>query len=249
MKARTTIRFAKRTLLAGALGGVLAAATTPLAFAQNTAATIRGKVDAPNAAGASIVAREVNTGFTTRTTVAADGTYLLSGMRPGRYEIKASADGKEIASSAATAQVGQSLNVDLAATSAQATTLQGVTVTAVSLAEADLRNSEIAKNITQEQIRSLPQNSRNFLNFAALAPGVSVPRDKDSKSFSAFGMDANQTNVFIDGANLKNNILQGGLVGQDSSKGNPFSQEAVQEFRVLTQNYKAEYEQDRKSVV
>lgn len=247
MKAHKTIRSAKRTLLACALaGGLLAAA--PGAFAQNTSASIRGKVDAPNAAGAVVVAREINTGFTTRTTAAADGTYLLSGMRPGQYEIKASVGDKEIASSSATAQVGQALSVDLAATAA-ATTLQGVTVTAESLAQADLRNSEIAKNITQEQIRSLPQNSRNFLNFAALAPGINVPRDKDSKSISAFGQDANQTNVFLDGANLKNNILQGGLVGQDSSKGNPFSQEAIQEFRVLTQNYKAEYEQAGTAII
>ena len=51
-----------------------------------------------------------------------------------------------------------------------------------------------------------------------------------------------QVNVFIDGVSLKSNVQQGGVVGQDVSRGNPFSQLAVKEFRVLTSNYKAEYE-------
>ena len=48
--------------------------------------------------------------------------------------------------------------------------------------------------------------------------------------------------MFIDGVSLKSNLQQGGIVGQDVSRGNPFSQLAVQEFRVLTSNFKAEYE-------
>jgi outer membrane receptor protein involved in Fe transport len=41
---------------------------------------------------------------------------------------------------------------------------------------------------------------------------------------------------------LKSNIQQGGIVGQDVSRGNPFSQLAVREFRVLSSNFKAEFE-------
>ena len=37
-------------------------------------------------------------------------------------------------------------------------------------------------------------------------------------------------------------VDEGGVIGQDSSRGNPFPQNAVQEFRVLTQNYSAEYQ-------
>ena len=55
-------------------------------------------------------------------------------------------------------------------------------------------------------------------------------------------MVAGQVNVFIDGVSLKSNIQQGGIVGQDASRGNPFGQDTIQEFRVDTQNYKAEYE-------
>src|SRR6185369_15049105 len=61
--------------------------------------------------------------------------------------------------------------------------------------------------------------------------------------------EARQTNVFIDGLSLKNNIIEGGVVGQDASRGNPFPQLAVAGFRVLTQNYKAEYEQAGSAII
>ena len=41
----------------------------------------------------------------------------------------------------------------------------------------------------------------------------------------------------------KNNILRGGVTGQDSSRGNPFPQSAIAEYKVITQNYKAEFDQ------
>jgi hypothetical protein len=59
----------------------------------------------------------------------------------------------------------------------------------------------------------------------------------------AGGQNFDNVNVFIDGVGQKNNILRGGLTGQDTSRGNPFPQSAISEYRVLTQNYKAELEQ------
>ena len=63
-----------------------------------------------------------------------------------------------------------------------------------------------------------------------------------NKEVTAGALPGFNTNVFIDGVSYKNDILLGGVVGQDSSRGNPFPQNAVQEFRVLTQNFKAEFE-------
>ena len=55
--------------------------------------------------------------------------------------------------------------------------------------------------------------------------------------------------MFIDGVSLKNKLREGGVAGQQNSRGNPFGQLAVQEFRVLTQNYKAEYEQAGAAII
>ena len=115
-------------------------------------------------------------------------------------------------------------------------------VTVVGELLVDMRTPEITTNVTDEQILHLPQNSRNFLNFAAMAPGVRVSDDETRKEITAGALGARSTNVFIDGVSYKNDVIEGGVIGQDASRGNPFPQNAVQEFQVVTQNYKAEYE-------
>lgn len=235
-----------------ALAGLLTAAALMPAtgLAQNSTATVRGHVNAPQGqAPTEIVATNLGNGFTVRAPVNAAGNYTLPSLAPGSYRIEAKGNGAS-ASQDVKVQVGQALTLNLdaaAASAASAQNLQGVTVTAASLIET--RTSEVGTNITQAQINTLPQNERNFLDFAKLVPGVIVSRDPNAKTFSAGGQSAENVNVFIDGASLKNNVLKGGIAGQDSTRGNPFSQEAVQEFRVLTQNYKAEYEQAGTAII
>src|SRR5205085_12699608 len=113
----------------------------------------------------------------------------------------------------------------------------------------DLRTPEASTNVTPRQIENLPQDDRNFLNFATLAPGIRLSTDPQRKTISSDAQPAEQTNVFIDGVSFKNDVLQGGLVGQDSSRGNPFPQNAVQEFRVITQNYSAQYDHASSAII
>ncbi|NII72306.1 outer membrane receptor for ferrienterochelin and colicin [Dyella sp. SG562] len=236
-----------------ALAGLLttAALLPAIGFAQNSTATVRGHVNAPQGQSPTeVVATNLGNGFTVRAPVNAVGNYTLPSLAPGSYRIEAKGNGAS-ASQEVKVQVGQALTLNLdaaaAASAVNAQNLQGVTVTAASLIET--RTSEVGTNITQAQINTLPQNERNFLDFAKLVPGVTVSRDPNAKTFSAGGQSAENVNVFIDGASLKNNVLKGGIAGQDSTRGNPFSQEAVQEFRVLTQNYKAEYEQAGTAII
>ncbi len=223
-----------------------------IASAQNSTATLRGQITAPQGQlPTDVVATNIATGFTNRSKVNASGNYTLVSLAPGTYNIVASGNGSS-ATQTVTVHVGQSLtlNLDAGATSvsaANALNLGGVTVSANTLIET--RTSEVAQNISQAQIANLPQNERNFLDFAQLVPGITISHDPTNKSFSSGGQSAENVNVFIDGASQRNDILKGGLVGQDSSRGNPFSQEAIAEYRVLTQNYKAEYEQAGTAII
>jgi hypothetical protein len=117
----------------------------------------------------------------------------------------------------------------------------------------ELRTSEVATNITPQQIQSLPTASRNFLDLAALAPGVTVSEDRVNslgfRTFAAGGSSPNQVNVFVDGTSLKNDLTGGGVSGQDASRGNPFPRNAIQEYRVITQNFKAEYQKATSAVI
>ena len=245
------------------LGSALLAATP--AFAQLTTSTIRGIVSNGKtvASGASITAKNVETNAITKATAGPDGSYVLTGIRPGTYDISFGAKGGASSTQRVSIEVGETatLNADTVAAveppPVPASKSNGeIVVTGRRLVET--KTSEIATNVSREQIENLPQNNRNFLNFAALAPGVRVANNETRRTFSGGGIsqDPNgeslgspQVNVFIDGVSLKSNIQQGGLVGQDASRGNPFSQLAVQEFRVLTSNFKAEFEDAGTSII
>jgi len=221
------------------------------AQAQLSTGTVRGTV-AGAPAGVRVEAINPETGVLRAVETREDGSYVISGLRPATYTIKAVSQNRAF-EQVVRLQVAQTLTVDLG--EAQGVTLETVTVVGTALA-VEMRTSEIGTNVTTEQIESLPQGSRNFLNFAQLAPGVRISRDEFRQQFSGGASNAQgdslssgQTNVFIDGVSLKSNIQQGGVAGQDSSRGNPFSQLAVQEFKVLTQNFKAEYEQAGSSVI
>jgi outer membrane receptor protein involved in Fe transport len=211
-------------------------------FAQSTSATIRGVVkdDTGGLPGATIVAKETTGGFSFDTTTGAEGSFTLAGLRPGTYDITVTMDQYKPAARRLQVLVGQNIDLDFRLT---ADLVYAENVTVVGDQAVDIKTSQIATNITAEQIRNLPQNDRNFLNFAALAPGVRVNAGSETnKEVTAGALPGFNTNVFIDGVSYKNDVLLGGVVGQDSSRGNPFPQNAVQEFRVLTQNFKAEFE-------
>ena len=217
--------------------------------AQGTAASIQGVIvdEAGALPGATIVARDTQSGFQYEAVAGADGSLTLSGLRPGTYEITVSMNQYKPQSKTVQVQVGQSLTTNFKITPDLLYTEQVQVVGTSRLVET--RTSEIATTVTAEQVRYLPQNQRNFLNFVALAPGARVSNDETRKQVTAGGLDATQVNVFIDGVSYKNDVLDGGVVGQDSSRGSPFPQTAVQEFQVLTQNYKAEHEKASSMVI
>lgn len=234
----TTTRSSRGKWLAMGLTALLCAAP---ALAQNRTGTIliglRKGGQAP-VSGVVVNAINTDTGLTTKATARADGSHVLIALEPGEYAITATeSDGKEVVR-IVTVQVGQTLDLDLdlaVETLGETVVVQGKYF--------DNSTSEVAVNVTREQINSLPQSSRNFLNFAQLAPGVRVSNNEFDKNFSSGALEARTGNVFVDGVSLKNNVIEGGVVGQDASRGNPFPQLAVSGLRVITQNYKAEYEQ------
>jgi outer membrane receptor protein involved in Fe transport len=237
MKAKH--RSLQRNLLSCALGAALGLAT-PLALAQSTGATVRGQVergDAP-AASARVTATNVATGLSRSVQTGAGGAYALVGLPPGTYKVEVDAGG-ETTSRTITLAIGQTANLDL---DVGMDTLEAMTVVGYTVAEN--RTSEIATYVTPKQIEALPQGSRNFLAFADIVPGMIFDTKGDgSTQLRSGAQSANGINVFIDGVGQKNYVLKGGISGQDGSRGNPFPQLAIGEYKVITSNYKAEYDQ------
>ncbi|MGY1409120.1 MULTISPECIES: TonB-dependent receptor [unclassified Luteimonas] len=240
-------RTLERSLLSAALAGLLLSAP---AFAQSTAATIRGEVmvDSTPAAQAQVTATNLATGLTRSVQTGAKGSYNLVGLPPGTYRIDVNANG-QASSQNVTVAVGQTATLDLGVGGVaetgrvgEATDLDAVVVTAQALVET--RTSEVATYVSQKQIESLPQGTRNFLAFADTVPGMQFTQGGDGSTRLRSGAQtANAINVFIDGVGQKNYVLAGGVSGQDSTRGNPFPQSAIGEYKVITSNYKAEFDQ------
>lgn len=235
----------KRTVVAWLLISLVAAG----ALAQATTATLRGKVtdDAGRGvANAEINAVSTSTGFVHTVKSGPDGSYLLAGLTPGTYNVIVAAPGREPLQRDLEVHVAQVLDVNFALTGAL-TLSEAVTVVGNQVVE--MKATEAGTNVTPQQIEALPQPDRNFLRMAQLAPGIAISNNPERRTFSANGLDAEQTNIFIDGVSYKNDVLLGGYAGGDSARGNPFPQNAVQEFKVLTNNFSAEYDHASSAVI
>jgi len=228
----------RSTKLRLVLGASVLAMTATLAFvdpalAANDTATLQGHA----APGSTVAATDTVTGQTVTVTAGADGQYVIVGLRPSNYHVVSGSTAEDI-----TLAIGETSTLDLAAPA------ESTTVTVVGRRRTkEVRTAEIATSVSPTQMENLPQNNRNFLNFAALAPGVTVTNG--NKQFQAGGVGPDQVNVYIDGQSFKNQSSHGGVAGQAFTPGNPFPQLAVQEFKVSTQNFKAEYEQAGSAII
>jgi outer membrane receptor protein involved in Fe transport len=233
---------------------VLALAALPSGpvAAQTSTGSIRGTVtDSAGAplTGVEVIALHTGTGVQRNAATNSRGFYSHSGLTPAEYHLTVRQIGSTPVQRPVRVQVGQVLTIDfqLAPTSVQ---LEEVVVLAAPVAET--KTSEVATNVSQEQIERLPTPSRNFLDLAALTPGVSVTEDRingNTRTFSAGGQGSNAVNLFVDGTSLKNDLTGGGVAGQDNSKGSPFPRNAIQEYRVISQNFKAEYQKASSAII
>ncbi len=236
MKHKTSHRRPTRKLLTCALASCLMLSAP--AFAQSSNATLRGKAPA----GAQVTATNVATGATRKVSANADGSYALVGLPPGTYKVEAGAGTEQTVTLAVATSVSLNLTGAAAAAPAgDATTLDTVRVTAPPLTE--VKTSEVGTNISLKQINTVPQLTRNFLEFADAVPGMQFSTDSSGHTQIRGGaQQSSAVNVYVDGVGQKS-YLFGGVSGQEQSAGNPFPQLAIGEYKVVTSNYKAEFDQ------
>ena len=247
------------------LGGVLAVSLARTASAQTSTGSIRGYVTDSSGTpvgGARVIAVNASTSAPREVATQSNGFYTIVGLVPGEYDVTARQIGMAAQKAHVRVLIAEVFPLDFKL-GRSAVQLEAVTIAAAAGVEG--RTSEVATSVTPQQMRQLPSASHNFLDLAALAPGVTVAPDfanlgssnagVTDKAFSYGGQGPGQVNVFIDGASLKNDLtggesgIHGGTFGQDASRGNPFPRDAVQEYRVITQNFKAEYQQSSGAII
>ena len=210
-------------------------------FAQSEAgsATLNGTVTDPTGAsvpGAKVTATNKNTGFTRETETSAAGLYNLVRLPAGMYEISAAATGFKSASrNDVSLNVGSVVTLDFSMSVGAAS--EQVTVTA-DVPIVETTRSQTSTVVNEKNVRDLPINGRNFLDFTLLTPAV--VRDPRGGDLSFGGQRGTANSLLVDGGD-SNNLFFGQSAGRAGVR-NPysFSQDAVQEFQVSTSGYTAE---------
>lgn len=207
-----------------------------LARAQTTTATVLGTViDAQKGVlpGALVTSRNLETGAETTAVADANGRYRLAALRPGTYEIRA-----ELSGFASAVRRGLQLFVAQEVTVDLQMGLAGVAESLTITATAPLvetTKSEVSTVIDREQIDALPLNGRNFADLTRLTPDVQA-------SDRMGGMQSSLSNTYlVDGVTNDRAWTGGNRSG--------YSAENIREFRVITQQYAAEFGQASGGIV
>ena len=225
--------------LASLLAGIL---TASLAVAQSGNSTISGNVkDASEAAipTARVKITNVDTGVALETVANSAGIYRAGSLVPGSYRVEADAVGFDhLSRGPVVLQVSQTLALDLVLQVGQ----QTATVNVVESGPVtESQTSNIAQAVNRQMLAGLPLPNRAASSLAALAPGV-VMIDSGSGTaenypvFSVAGGRARNQNFTLDGGNVSNAV---GLTRPQQLTSLPV--DAMQEFRVIANNYSAEF--------
>lgn len=199
-----------------------------------------------DASGAVVTKAEVtlvnqNTGIQAKATTDENGNYDFFNVKVGRYTVGVDATGF---------QKTETQNVDVAVNARQRVDFKlevGVVSQAVDVVGAaatiDTDSSERGQVVGTQAIVELPLNGRNFSDLALLSVNIhrsvyayAVPPREGS--FNANGMRSTYNNFMLDG--VDNNPYSTSNQGYSNQVAQP-SPDAVQEFKVITGNYSAEY--------
>jgi hypothetical protein len=218
--------------MARLLAALLIAVLAPSFATAQTTALVQGQVlDETKAVlpGATVTARNVDTGFTRTVTTDERGLYRIAALPPGPYELVVELTGfTTVQRTGLEFTIGQeaTINIQLQLVTVQET----VTVTG----EAPMvepTKTTLGTTITPQKLDQLPLQGRDYRNLVTLAVGVA--QDGGAGGMANTDRDSGRVGYQVDGVSQETNLTVG-------SRGN-LSSDSVQEFQILTNMFTAEY--------
>jgi hypothetical protein len=218
-----------------------------LAFAQVDRATLSGFVRDSNGGvlpGATVTVTSIATDVETHQQTTETGSYQAPNLIPGRYRVDVELNGFKKSSQVVTVEVGQRARLDVELAVGDFSETVNV-VEAQPLLKSD--DATLGAVIPQSQVANLPLSIRNWDDLLALVPGVQGDRYTDQGGGTSFGRTgginvhgarALQNNFLLDG--VDNNSISENVQELTSQVSRP-SVDAIQEFKVVTSPYSAEY--------
>ena len=220
--------------------------------AQTTNGSIEGSVTDPSGgavAGASVTARNMDTGLTQATTTTQAGIYSLPNLPPGRYSVTVEAPNlKKYAQEGVTVTTGTAISLNIPMQLGAVS--ESITVSA-DATQLQTTTSEIGATVSPTLVANLPLQVsgtiRNPVQFIELVPGFvgGVANDPGSNSSDDFKVNGGQeggTDILVDGVSIS-------LVSPNTQWNKGVSTDAVDEFKVLQSNFSAEYGQAGDGIV
>jgi hypothetical protein len=227
---------------------LLLSANAALGQSQANAADLQGTVKDSTGAvvpNANVTARNPATNVSRSATSNDEGFYRLVALPPGDYEVTVEAPNfKKAVLTKVTITIGQAADVDVVLEPGQIT--ESVTISDATSEIVETSKTAVATTIDQQRINNLPINERNYLSFALTTS--TVGRDNGRPIGPApttglnFGGQRGRSNlVQVDGADNTDNSV--------NASRSTVSQEAVQEFQVVTNSFAPEFGRSAGGVV
>src|SRR5262249_52295092 len=239
--------FMKRTLHGIlALVAVLVLHAT-VARAQVDRATISGVVKDTGGGvvpGATVTVTNVSTNLESEQVTTESGTYQVVNLIPGRYRVDFELSGFKKSSQVVTLEVGQRARVDMELAVGSVAETVTVSETPQLL---NTNDATLGAVVPQTSVANLPLAIRNWDDLLALVPGVQGDRYTEPGGGTSFGRTgginvhgarALQNNFLLDG--VDNNSISENVQELTTQVSRP-SVDAIQEFKVVTSPYSAEY--------
>lgn len=208
----------------------------PFTLMADVTATILGVVTDPSSAlvqNVRIVATNLETNLSKETKTSVNGQYRLLALPAGRYKVQAEFSGFQtfIATDIVLA-VNDQRRVDIVLQ--VGATQQEVSVVADAV-QVETTNTQIGEVMDEKRIMSLPLNGRGYLDLLGLQPGVapSSSRNEGPGTVSVNGQRENSNGFLVNGGDVAG-------VGDFEAQIQP-NLDAIQEFRLITNTFDAEY--------
>src|SRR5580692_7481224 len=223
---------------------------TPL-WAQKDAGAIVGLVRDGSGAvvqGAKVTVEDVDRGVQMILSTDDHGEYVASPLHVGSYKVTVEKAGfKKTVSEVVELNVQGRVAINLALQVGQISEVVLVTSAAPLL---ETETSELGQVVDQKRVSNLPLNGRNFAQLALLSPGTSPSepgaRDEGGYGFSSNGARSLQNNFLLDGVDNNSNLPD--LLNETNFVIQP-PVEALQEFKVQTNAYSAEFGRGNGAIV
>lgn len=220
--------------------GILLMALASQAGAQLGNSSISGTVTGADGAGlpgVTVTVKNQESGLVRTSITAGNGSYAITGIKPGVYEVSFDLEGyPSISRKDVELRVGQETRLGTTLKLEQIE--ESITVTA-DAPIVETTSKEIGGTLTTQEFQDLPTQNRSFALFAALLPGVTpVPSTESTSGDAIFanGQDDNSNSFNVDGANNDDDVI-GARAGAQTRT--PI--EAIQEFQVLTSQFDSEF--------